>query len=143
MVKLARSPYRTAKRSPEWMKYKLNKQDEFVVVRLDRSPAARATHFGSLDPRRRMTENGFALRRRSRHRIQRAELERVMKLLEPARDTDLPVQPEAEDPVGERHAALGQATCWSRRSGTPRSPTTAGCAIPLIWDCVTTRARLK
>src|SRR5690349_18287275 len=32
MVKLARSPYRTAKRSPEWMKYKLNKQDEFVVA---------------------------------------------------------------------------------------------------------------
>ena len=31
MVKLARSPYRTAKRSPEWLKFKLNKQDEFVV----------------------------------------------------------------------------------------------------------------
>src|SRR5687768_12320416 len=28
MVKLARSPYRTAKRSPEWIKHKLNKQDE-------------------------------------------------------------------------------------------------------------------
>ena len=42
MVKLVASPYRTGKRSPEWMKFKLNKQDEFVVVRLDAIPAARA-----------------------------------------------------------------------------------------------------
>ena len=31
LVKLARSPYRTGKRSPEWRKLKLKKQDEFVV----------------------------------------------------------------------------------------------------------------
>ena len=37
MVKLSRSPYRDGKRSPEWMKLKLTKQDEFVIVRLDRS----------------------------------------------------------------------------------------------------------
>ena len=47
MVKLARSPYRTAKRSPEWMKYKLNKQDEFVVCGWT-DPGGTRVHFGSL-----------------------------------------------------------------------------------------------
>ena len=47
MVKLARSPYRTAKRSPEWMKYKLNKQDEFVVCGWT-DPGGAREHFGSL-----------------------------------------------------------------------------------------------
>ena len=45
MVKLARSPYRTARRSPEWVKYKLNKQDEFVVCGWTDPGGARA-HFG-------------------------------------------------------------------------------------------------
>ena len=61
MVKLARSPYRTAKRSPEWMKYKLNKQDEFVVVRLDRS-RRHARAFRIADPRR-ARQRRTALRR--------------------------------------------------------------------------------
>ena len=47
MVKLARSPYRTAKRSPEWIKHKLNKQDEFVVVGWT-DPGGAREHFGSL-----------------------------------------------------------------------------------------------
>ena len=47
MVKLARSPYRTAKRSPEWIKHKLNKQDEFVVVGWT-EPGGTREHFGSL-----------------------------------------------------------------------------------------------
>jgi bifunctional non-homologous end joining protein LigD len=47
MVKLARSPYRTAKRSPEWIKHKLNKQDEFVVVGWT-DPGGTREHFGSL-----------------------------------------------------------------------------------------------
>jgi bifunctional non-homologous end joining protein LigD len=47
MVKLARSPYRTAKRSPEWLKHKLNKQDEFVVVGWT-DPGGTREHFGSL-----------------------------------------------------------------------------------------------
>ncbi len=47
MVKLSRSPYRTAKRSPEWLKYKLTKQDEFVVCGWTEPGGARM-HFGSL-----------------------------------------------------------------------------------------------
>lgn len=47
MVKLSRSPYRTAKRSPEWLKYKLNKQDEFVVCGWT-DPGGTRMHFGSL-----------------------------------------------------------------------------------------------
>ncbi len=47
MVKLSRSPYRTAKRSAEWMKYKLNKQDEFVVCGYT-EPGGTRQHFGSL-----------------------------------------------------------------------------------------------
>ena len=51
MVKLARSPYRTAKRSPEWIKHKLNKQDEFVVVGWTES-RRHARAFWIADPRR-------------------------------------------------------------------------------------------
>ena len=47
MVKLARSPYRTAKRSPEWLKFKLNKEDEFVVCGWT-APGGTRLHFGSL-----------------------------------------------------------------------------------------------
>jgi bifunctional non-homologous end joining protein LigD len=47
MVKLSRSPYRTARRSPEWIKYKLNKQDEFIVVGWT-DPGGTRAHFGSL-----------------------------------------------------------------------------------------------
>jgi bifunctional non-homologous end joining protein LigD len=47
MVKLSRSPYRTAKRSPEWLKYKLNKQDEFVICGWT-DPGGSRMHFGSL-----------------------------------------------------------------------------------------------
>src|SRR5918993_231001 len=47
MVKLARSPYRTARRSPEWVKYKLNKQDEFVVCGWT-DPGGVREYFGSL-----------------------------------------------------------------------------------------------
>jgi bifunctional non-homologous end joining protein LigD len=47
MVKLARSPYRTGRRSPEWMKHKLNKQDEFVICGWT-DPGGTRQHFGSL-----------------------------------------------------------------------------------------------
>ena len=47
MVKLSRSPYRTAKRSPEWLKYKLTKQDEFVICGWT-DPGGTRMHFGSL-----------------------------------------------------------------------------------------------
>ena len=47
IVKLARSPYRTGKRSPEWMKVKLVKQDEFVIAGWT-APQGTRVHFGAL-----------------------------------------------------------------------------------------------
>jgi len=47
LVKYARSPYRTAKRSPEWVKYKLQLQDEFVIGGWT-APGGTRTHFGAL-----------------------------------------------------------------------------------------------
>jgi bifunctional non-homologous end joining protein LigD len=47
MVKLSRSPYRAGRRSPEWMKLKLTKQDEFVICGWT-DPGGTRAHFGSL-----------------------------------------------------------------------------------------------
>ena len=47
MVKLSRSPYRDGRRSPEWIKLKLTKQDEFVVCGWT-DPGGTRQHFGSL-----------------------------------------------------------------------------------------------
>jgi bifunctional non-homologous end joining protein LigD len=47
LVKYARSPYRTAKRSPEWLKFKLQLQDEFVIGGWTAPNGTRA-HFGAL-----------------------------------------------------------------------------------------------
>ena len=47
VVKVARSPYRAGKRSPEWMKLKLQKQDEFVIGGWTAPQGTRA-HFGAL-----------------------------------------------------------------------------------------------
>lgn len=47
LVKLARAPYRPGKRSPEWMKLKLLKQDEFVIGGWTAPQGTRA-HFGAL-----------------------------------------------------------------------------------------------
>src|SRR5687767_14692685 len=47
MVKLSRSPYRDGRRSPEWLKLKITKQDEFVVSGWT-EPGGTRMHFGSL-----------------------------------------------------------------------------------------------
>lgn len=47
LVKYARSPYRTARRSPEWLKFKLQLQDEFVIGGWT-APGGTRTHFGAL-----------------------------------------------------------------------------------------------
>jgi len=47
LVKAARAPYRSGKRSPEWMKLKILKQDEFVVGGWT-APQGTRTHFGAL-----------------------------------------------------------------------------------------------
>src|SRR6185503_5335070 len=92
MVKLARSPYRTAKRSPEWMKYKLNKQDEFVVVGWT-DPGGTRIHFGSLilgahdkGALRYAGEVGTG--------FNASELERVMKMLKKIETPTCPLDPK-------------------------------------------------
>jgi len=47
LVKSARSLYRTGKRSPEWLKLKLQKQDEFVIGGWT-APKGTRVHFGAL-----------------------------------------------------------------------------------------------
>lgn len=47
IVKLARAPYRSGKRSPDWMKLKLQKQDEFVIGGWT-APQGTRVHFGAL-----------------------------------------------------------------------------------------------
>ena len=47
LVKSARSVYRTGKRSPEWLKLKLQKQDEFVIGGWT-APQGTRVHFGAL-----------------------------------------------------------------------------------------------
>ncbi|MGE0865139.1 MAG: DNA ligase D [Vicinamibacterales bacterium] len=47
LVKAARAPYRAGRRSPEWMKLKLQKQDEFVIGGWT-APQGTRTHFGAL-----------------------------------------------------------------------------------------------
>ncbi len=93
MVKLARSPYRTAKRSPEWLKYKLNKQDEFVVVGWT-DPGGTREYFGSLILGVN-TENGLRYSGEVGTGFNAAELERVMKLL---RRIETPTCPLIEKP---------------------------------------------
>jgi len=92
MVKLARSPYRTAKRSPEWLKHKLNKQDEFVVVGWT-APGGTREHFGSLvlgahdnGSLRYAGEVGTGFKA--------AELERVMKMLHRLETPTCPLNPK-------------------------------------------------
>jgi bifunctional non-homologous end joining protein LigD len=91
MVKLSRSPYRTAKRSPEWMKYKLTKQDEFVVCGWT-APGGTRTHFGSLILGVRGTD-GFRYAGEVGTGFSAAELERVMKLLKRIETPTCPLNP--------------------------------------------------
>ena len=79
MVKLARSPYRTAKRSPEWLKFKLNKQDEFVVCGWT-APGGTRLHFGSLILGAR-TPEGLTYAGEVGTGFSGSELERLMKML--------------------------------------------------------------
>ena len=92
MVKLARSPYRTAKRSPEWVKFKLNKQDEFVVVGWT-SPGGTRTHFGSLILGAH-DKNGLRYAGEVGTGFNAAELERVMKLLRKIETPTCPLDPK-------------------------------------------------
>jgi bifunctional non-homologous end joining protein LigD len=97
MVKLSRSPYRTAKRSPEWMKHKLNKQDEFVVCGWT-DPGGARVHFGSLilGAHDSSSKGGGRLRYAGEvgTGFSGAELERVMKLLKRIETPTSPFDPK-------------------------------------------------
>jgi bifunctional non-homologous end joining protein LigD len=92
MVKLARSPYRTGKRSPEWMKYKLNKQDEFVVCGWT-DPGGTRAHFGSLILGAH-DKNGLRYAGEVGTGFKGAELERVMKMLKRLETSASPFNPK-------------------------------------------------
>lgn len=92
MVKLARSPYRTAKRSPEWVKYKLNKQDEFVVCGWT-SPGGTRMHFGSLILGAH-DQNGLRYAGEVGTGFKGAELERIMKMLSRLETPTCPLNPK-------------------------------------------------
>jgi len=92
MIKLARSPYRTAKRSAEWMKYKLNKQDEFVVCGWT-DPGGTRAYFGSLILGAH-GKNGLTYAGEVGTGFNAAELERVMKLLKRIETPTPPFNPK-------------------------------------------------
>lgn len=92
MVKLSRSPYRTAKRSPEWMKYKLTQQDEFVVVGWT-DPGGARMHFGSLILGAH-DKGGLRYAGEVGTGFTGTELERVMKMLRKIETPTCPLNPK-------------------------------------------------
>ena len=92
MVKLARSPYRTAKRSPEWVKYKLNKQDEFIVCGWT-APGGTRMHFGSLILGAH-DQGGLRYAGEVGTGFKGAELERIMKMLARLETPTCPFNPK-------------------------------------------------
>ncbi len=92
MVKLSRSPYRTAKRSPEWIKYKLNKQDEFVVCGWT-APGGTRQHFGSLILGAHH-QNGLRYAGEVGTGFKGAELERIMTMLRRLETPTCPLNPK-------------------------------------------------
>src|SRR6478735_3214822 len=92
MVKLARSPYRTAKRSPEWLKLKLNKQDEFIVCGWT-DPGGARMYFGSLILGARGPA-GLAYAGEVGTGFSGSELERIMKMLKKIETPESPFDPK-------------------------------------------------
>src|SRR5690349_2656098 len=92
MVKLARSPYRTARRSPEWIKHKLTRQDEFVVVGWT-DPGGTREYFGSLILGAH-DHGGLRYAGEVGTGFNAAELERVMKLLQRIETPTCPLTPK-------------------------------------------------
>ena len=97
------------------MKLKLNKQDEFVVVRLDRA-RRHAPAFRIADPRRARRNGRLRYAGDVGTGFNGAELDRIMKLLKRLETPTCPFDSEAENAVGEGNAALGEAA--ARRAGS-------------------------
>jgi bifunctional non-homologous end joining protein LigD len=89
LVKRARSTYRDGRRSPDWLKLKITKQDEFVVGGYT-EPKGTRTYFGSLilgryDEHRKLVHVGDV-----GTGFNGAELDRVWTLLKPMQITECP-----------------------------------------------------
>jgi bifunctional non-homologous end joining protein LigD len=93
LVKLARAPYRDGRRSAEWRKLKLVKQDEFVVGGYT-EPKGTRVRFGSLIlgilPSNRRSRAGLTYVGDVGTGFSHDELERVWRLLEPLRTDACP-----------------------------------------------------
>lgn len=92
MVKLSRSPYRTGRRSPEWLKYKLHQQDEFVVCGWT-DPGGTRQHFGSLILGAH-DKGGLRYAGEVGTGFKGAELERLMAMLQRIETPDSPFNPK-------------------------------------------------
>ena len=127
LVKHARSVYRDGRRSPEWLKLKITKQDEFVVGGWT-EPKGTRTRFGSLILGR-YDDAGLGARRRRRHRLQRRRARPGVAAARAARDTRRPRSPSNRRRWASR---TGCGRCSSPRCAIPRSPTTDACGIRRI-----------
>lgn len=98
LVKRARAPYRTGKRSPEWMKLKLHKEDEFVIGGWTAPQGTRA-HFGALILGARGASGGLEYVGDVGTGFTGAELERLMGLLKRIETPTCPfaVKPKVKD----------------------------------------------
>jgi bifunctional non-homologous end joining protein LigD len=101
LVKLARSIYRDGRRSPEWLKLKITKQDEFVVGGWTEPKGARV-YFGSLilgryGPSGRLVHAGDV-----GTGFTGAELERLWKILKPMETLDSPFAGQPKS-LGKQH----------------------------------------
>jgi bifunctional non-homologous end joining protein LigD len=101
MVKLSRSPYRDGRRSPEWIKLKLTKQDEFVICGWT-DPGGTRQHFGSLILGAH-DKGGLRYAGEVGTGFKGAELDRIMNLL---KRIELPASPFA--PVPKLLSAKGK-----------------------------------
>ncbi|MFA5909661.1 MAG: DNA ligase D [Vicinamibacterales bacterium] len=100
LVKLARAPYRAGKRSPEWLKLKLHKQDEFVIGGWTAPQGARA-HFGALVLGARGESGALEYAGDVGTGFTEAELTRLMGLLKRIETPTCPfaVKPKVKDTV--------------------------------------------
>ena len=89
IAKHADSLYKSGKRTPDWRKLKIVHEQEFVVGGWTEPRQTRA-YFGALLLGVYDAERDLDLRRAHRHRLQRAELARVMKLLKPLETNECP-----------------------------------------------------
>ena len=91
MVKLSRSPYRTGRRSPEWLKLKLTNQDEFVICGWT-DPGGTRMHFGSLILGAH-SKDGLSYVGEVGTGFKGSELERIMKMLKRIESPTSPFNP--------------------------------------------------